>query len=209
MPELPDVTVTVTVEHLQARLAGDALERVRIAGPFLLRTVDPPLEAVFGKEVLGCRRLGKRIVIELAGDLFLALHLMIAGRLRWLAAGAAVPRKSGLAAFDFTRGTLLLIEASTRKRAALHVLRGEADVRALDRGGLEVLDSDLASFRAALAREPHTLRVYFGSRFVGPRPSESPQDKERRRSRMRRIRLGGATQDCGLAAGRSQNGLLK
>ncbi len=156
MPELPDVSVYI--ECLGSRIAGEWLERVRLASPFLLRTVDPPLSEIFGTRVVGLRRLGKRIVIELEGKRFLAIHLMIAGRLRWRPAGTKVPGKLGLAAFDFSSGTLLLTEASSRKRASLHLVRGEAALAALDAGGLEPLDADVGSFRAAVLRERHTLK---------------------------------------------------
>ncbi len=156
MPELPDVTVYL--DCLAPRVVGQRLERVRLRSPFLLRTVEPPLAAVFGSRVLGVRRLGKRIVLAMEDERFVVLHLMIAGRLRWRPAAAAVPGKLGLAAFDFAHGTLLLTEASAKKRAALHVLAGEAALAALDPGGLEPLDADLASFRAAVRRERHTLK---------------------------------------------------
>lgn len=156
MPELPDVTVYL--EALDRRVKGQALAKVRLASPFVLRTFDPPLSEAAGRRVLGLRRMGKRLVLELEGDLFLVVHLMVSGRFRWLAAGAAVPKKLGLAAFDFPNGTLVLTEASTRKRASLHLVRGEAQLRQFDRGGLEVLTASLADFRAALARESHTLK---------------------------------------------------
>ncbi len=156
MPELPDVTVYV--ECLAARIVDEPLLGVRLGSPFLLRTVEPPLAACNGKVVAGVRRLGKRVVIALEGGVFLAIHLMIAGRLHWRTAGVKLQRKLGLAAFDFSSGTLVLTEAGTKRRAALHVVGGEAGLRALDRGGLEVLEADLASFRAALARENHTLK---------------------------------------------------
>jgi formamidopyrimidine-DNA glycosylase len=156
MPELPDVSVYI--ECLAPRIIGERLERVRLASPFLLRTVDPPLSEIFGARVVALRRLGKRIVIELEGTRFLVIHLMIAGRLRWRPAGTKVPGKLGLAAFDFSSGTLLLTEASSRKRAALHLVRGEAALAALDAGGLEPLDADVESFRAAVLRERHTLK---------------------------------------------------
>jgi formamidopyrimidine-DNA glycosylase len=156
MPELPDVTVYI--DCLAPRVVGRQLDRVRLRSPFLLRTVDPPLSSVFGSSVRGLRRIGKRIVLAMDGDRFVVLHLMIAGRLRWRPAGSAVPGKLGLAAFDFANGTLLLTEASSRKRAALHVVAGEAALAALDPGGIEPLDADLASFRAAILRERHTLK---------------------------------------------------
>jgi formamidopyrimidine-DNA glycosylase len=156
MPELPDVVVYL--EALERRVAGQTLQRIRLASPFVLRSVDPPISQAHLKKVVGVRRLGKRIVFELEGDLYLVVHLMIAGRFHWKPAGAPVPRKLGLAAFDFPSGTLLLTEAGTKKRASLHLVRGEAALREHARGGLEVLDADLASFRAALARENHTLK---------------------------------------------------
>ena len=156
MPELPDVVVYL--EALRTRIEGRVLEGVRLASPFLLRSVDPPLSACAGRRVVGLRRLGKRIVIALEGDLFLVIHLMVAGRLRWKEAGAKVPGKLGLAAFDFESGTLLLTEAGSKKRASLHVAAGEAALAAHDRGGLEVLDADLTAFAEALRRETHTLK---------------------------------------------------
>jgi formamidopyrimidine-DNA glycosylase len=156
MPELPDVTIYI--EALQARIVGRHLERVRLASAFVLRSVDPPLAAAKGRQVVGVRRLGKRIVLALEGDLFLVIHLVIAGRLRWERHGARPPGKIGLAAFDFTNGTLLLTEASPKKRAALHLVRGEEGLAAHDPHGLEVLDSDPAGFRIALRREDHTLK---------------------------------------------------
>ncbi|HVE42392.1 MAG TPA: DNA-formamidopyrimidine glycosylase family protein [Planctomycetota bacterium] len=156
MPELPDIQVYL--EALDTRVKGRTLARVRIVSPFLLRTVDPPIEAVEGKKVLSLRRVGKRIVFGFDAELFLVLHLMIAGRLHWGEAGAKPNAKIGLASFDFGSGTLLLTEAGTKKRASLHVLRGEAALRSLDPGGLELLDSTLEQFRDALVRENHTLK---------------------------------------------------
>jgi formamidopyrimidine-DNA glycosylase len=156
MPELPDVAVYV--ECLERRVAGETLERVRLASPFTLRSVDPPLDAVAGRRVRGVRRLGKRIVLALEGDLFLVLHLMIAGRLRWRSRGAKPPGRNGLAAFDFSSGTLLLTEASRKRRASLHVVRGREALGAHDPGGLEVLESDLERFGEVLRRESHTLK---------------------------------------------------
>ncbi len=156
MPELPDVAVYVAC--LEPRVVGERLARVRLRSPFLLRTVDPPLGDVFGARVEGVRRLGKRIVLALEGERFLVVHLMIAGRLRWRPVGTRVPGKLGLAAFDFPSGTLLLTEASSKQRAALHVVTGAAGLAALDAGGLEPLEADRASFRAAVLRERHTLK---------------------------------------------------
>src|SRR5437016_3496571 len=135
MPELPDVTIYI--ERLEARIAGRRLERVRIANPFLLRTASPPISAAEGKKVVGLRRIGKRIVIALEGGLFLVLHLMIAGRLRWLDRGAKASGRIGLAAFDFADGTLVLTEAGTKRRASLHLVEGEAALAAMDPGGID------------------------------------------------------------------------
>jgi formamidopyrimidine-DNA glycosylase len=156
MPELPDLTVYL--ETIGAKTIGRAFERVRVASPFLVRTVDPPLKAVEGKKVLGLRRVGKRIVFVLEDHLFLVVHLMIAGRFKWRERGAPVPKKLGLAAFDLPEGTLLLTEASTKKRASIHVVRGEAALAALDPGGLEPMTASRDEFRAALVRESHTLK---------------------------------------------------
>jgi len=156
MPELPDITVYI--EALEKRVTGAPLERVRIGHPFPLRTAEPPLAAVAGKRVVGLRRLGKRIVFVLEDELFLVLHLMIAGRLHWREPGAALPGKRGLAAFDFAEGTLILTEAGTKRRAALHLVRGEAALAAHDPGGLEVLEAALPAFAERLAAESHTLK---------------------------------------------------
>jgi formamidopyrimidine-DNA glycosylase len=156
VPELPDVEVYV--DHLRRRVVGQPLEHARVASPFLVRSFDPPLRAAEGKRVQSVRRMGKRIVFELEGDLFLVVHLMIAGRLRWRERGAKVPGKLGLAAFDFPGGTLLLTEASSKKRASLHLLRGKAAVEALDPGGIEPLTASSAEFAEALRRENHTVK---------------------------------------------------
>jgi formamidopyrimidine-DNA glycosylase len=156
VPELPDVELYLFA--LGPRIVGAKLERVRLATPFLLRSVEPPLDAAIGQTVIGLRRIGKRIVWELEGDLFLVFHLMIAGRFKWRERGAVVPRKVGLAAFDFAGGTLLLTEAATKKRASLHVVQGEGALAALDPGGLEPMTSSVESFAAALGKESHTLK---------------------------------------------------
>ncbi|HEX9500061.1 MAG TPA: DNA-formamidopyrimidine glycosylase family protein [Thermoanaerobaculia bacterium] len=156
MPELPDVTVYV--EALQQRIVGQTLLRVRLASPFLLRTVEPAVAEFEGKDVLDVRRVGKRIVIEVEDELFIVIHLMIAGRFKWLPSGSKIPAKLGLAAFDFSNGTLLLTEAGSKRRASLHLVRGEAGVKALDPGGVEVLDIDLETFRSLMTRERHTLK---------------------------------------------------
>lgn len=156
MPELPDITIYM--EALASRLVGQSLERVRIPKPFLLRSVDPPISAAIGKRVTGVRRMGKRIVLELEDDLFLVIHLMIAGRLRWVPAGTKVPGKIGLAAFDFPNGTLILTEAGSKRRASLWLVRGETSLEQFERGGLEVLEADLEQFAQRLSRENHTLK---------------------------------------------------
>src|ERR1043166_1115205 len=152
MPELPDIVLYI--EARAARTRGKRLEAIRVASPFLLRTFDPPLDECVGKKVAALRRLGKRIVFALEGDLFLVLHLMIAGRLHWKEKHA----KIGLAAFEFENGTLVLTEAGTKKRASLHVLRGEAALRAHDPGGIQPMGASAEQFREALRRENHTLK---------------------------------------------------
>lgn len=156
MPELPDITVYI--ESLEKRIKGKTLERVRIVSPFLLRSVEPPISALEGRRLLDFRRLGKRIVFCFGDELFLVFHLMIAGRLHWKPAGAKIPAKVGLAAFDFPDGTLTLTEAGSKKRAALHVVRGEAALAAHDPGGLDVMSCKLSEFRKALREENHTLK---------------------------------------------------
>ncbi|HEX9054133.1 MAG TPA: DNA-formamidopyrimidine glycosylase family protein [Gemmatimonadales bacterium] len=156
MPELPDVVVYV--EALEQRILGRPLERVRIASPFVLRSVDPPVREAEGRRVVAVRRLGKRIVLALEGGLFVVIHLMIAGRLRWRPPGAKTPGRIGLAAFDFPGGTLLLTEAGSKRRASLHLVRGEAALAEFDRGGLEPLETSLAGFRDRLVSESHTLK---------------------------------------------------
>ena len=156
MPELPDITAYI--EALEPRVLRQPIQGVRLASPFVVRTFDPPISAVVGKQVVRIHRIGKRIAFELEGDLFLVFHLMIAGRLRWLDRGAKVPGKVGLAAIDFPYGTLVFTEAATKKRASLHLVRGRDAVREMDRGGIEVLDSPLPAFREALLRENHTLK---------------------------------------------------
>jgi len=156
MPELPDVTVYV--ERLEDRLAGRALQRLRLLNPFVLRSVAPPLDAVASRKVKGVRRMGKRIVFELEGALFLVLHLMIAGRLRWLAKDKKPPGRISLAALEFEDGTLIFTEAGTKRRASIHLVEGEAALAAMDPGGLEVLESGPEDFAARLKADRHTLK---------------------------------------------------
>jgi len=156
LPELPDIVVYI--EALEKRILGQTLDDIRVASPFLLRTANPPLQSAKGKIVRELRRIGKRIAIGLDDDVWLVLHLMIAGRLHWRARGVKVSRPRGLAAFDFPNGSLLLTEAGSKKRASLHLVAGEEGLRALDPGGLEVLNADLAGFTAALTSSNHTLK---------------------------------------------------
>jgi formamidopyrimidine-DNA glycosylase len=156
VPELPDVTVYV--EALHRLVAGRPLLALRVASPFVLRTADPPLAEAAGKVVREVRRLGKRIVLVLEGDLYVLVHLIIAGRLHLKPRGARLAPKVGLAAFDFPEATVVLTEASTRKRAAIHLVRGEAALAEFHRGGIDVMTADLAAFRDALVRESHTLK---------------------------------------------------
>ena len=156
MPELPDITAYIAA--LEDRILGQTLERVRLGSVFLLRTVDPPLSAVEGKTVLGLRRIGKRIAVGVEADLWLVLHLMIAGRLHWKPANAKIAGRNALAAFDFSSGTLTLTEAGSKRRASLYVVKGEEGLRSMDPGGIEIFSSDLDQFRAALSQENRTLK---------------------------------------------------
>ncbi len=156
MPEFPDVTIYI--ESLRRRIGGRALQKVRLASPFVLRSVDPPLQSIEGKPVAGFRRIGKQIVWEFEGQFFLVIHLMIAGRFHWKKPGAKAAGKIGLAAFDFPDGTLLLTEASSKKRASMHLVRGEAALIPFDKGGLEVFDATPDEFRRVLLSENHTLK---------------------------------------------------
>jgi formamidopyrimidine-DNA glycosylase len=158
MPELPDVTVYI--EALARRVLGARFQGLELGSPFLLRSIDPPPEELVGREVTELRRLGKRIVIGVEGALFLVIHLMIAGRLHWKPGPSrpSLPKKRGLARFDFSTGSVILTEAGSKRRASLHFVRGEPNLRLLHRGGIEVLESDLGAFRSALARENHTLK---------------------------------------------------
>jgi formamidopyrimidine-DNA glycosylase len=156
VPELPDITVYL--EALGSRIRGRALRRVDVVSPFLLRSVDPPLGACAGRRVVALRRIGKRIVIGLEDELFLVLHLMVAGRLQWREGAFTAARRRTLAAFAFENGTLLVTEAGTTRRASLHLVRGEAALAPFDRGGLEVLEASAAEFAARLKAEIHTVK---------------------------------------------------
>lgn len=156
MPELPDITVYV--ESLEDKVRGHVLQRVKLLNPFLLRTAVPPIASAEGRRVDGVERLGKRVVLALEGSLFLVVHLMIAGRLRWLAAGAKPPGKIALALLEFDNGSVVLTEAGSKRRASLHLLPDRAALQAMDPGGIDVLTADLATFSARLAAENHTLK---------------------------------------------------
>ena len=156
MPELPDVTVYI--EALARRVVGQPVERFRLANPFLLRTAVPPVSSAEGRRVVGLRRIGKRIVLALEGELFLVLHLMVAGRLRWLARGAKPPGRITLAVFEFPVGQLVFTEAGTKRRASLHLVQGESALAAMDPGGVEPLEADRTAFTARLKSENHTLK---------------------------------------------------
>jgi formamidopyrimidine-DNA glycosylase len=156
VPELPDITAYI--DALESRVLGERLNQVRIAGLFLLRTVDPPVTAVNGRNVVELRRVGKRIAFGLEGDLWLVLHLMIAGRLHWKPVGTPLKGRQNLAAFDFPNGSLTLTEAGTRRRASLHILRGETALQGLDPGGIDALKATPKAFREALVQENHTLK---------------------------------------------------
>lgn len=156
MPELPDLTVYL--EHIETRVGGERLTAIRLASPFLLRTVSPTVDEVVGRRLIGVRRLAKQLVLCLEDDFFLVIHLMISGRLQWGATGAAIPKRNGLAAFDFESGSVVFTEASRKRRASLKLVHGSADLAALDPGGLEVLAIDRATFAAQIERTNHTLK---------------------------------------------------
>jgi formamidopyrimidine-DNA glycosylase len=156
VPELPDILLYLRA--LEPRIVGQRVTTVRLASPFLLRSVDPPLSAIEGRRVVGLRRLGKRVVVEADGELFLVFHLMIAGRFRWKPSGTPIPGKVGLLALDLENGALILTEAGSKRQASLYVVQGEATLAQHDPGGLEVMDVDLAAFAEALRRRNHTLK---------------------------------------------------
>jgi formamidopyrimidine-DNA glycosylase len=156
LPELPDILIYI--EHLQKRLIAQTLEHIRIINPFLLRTAEPPLTALIGQTIIGLERLGKRIVFVFPDELFLVLHLMIAGRLHWREANCKIPGNVGLAAMDFNHASLLLTEAGTTRRASIHIFKGRESLQAFSQGGLEILESDLEAFKQRLRSENHTLK---------------------------------------------------
>jgi formamidopyrimidine-DNA glycosylase len=197
VPELPDIEVYV--DHLRRRVQAQPLQSLRVASPFLVRSFDPPISAASGRAVLGLRRMGKRIVFDLETDLHLVLHLMVAGRLRWKDRGAKVPGKIGLAAFDFPNGTLILTEASSKKRASLHLVRGEDALRALDPGGIEPLSSDVAAFAAALRRENHTVKRSLTDPHLFSGIGNAYSDEILWRAKMSPVRLTNALGDDEIA----------
>ena len=156
MPELPDIELYL--HALQSRIVGQRLDRIRVASPFLVRSFDPPIDQANGRKVIELRRLGKRLVWRLESDLFVVIHLMIAGRFKWLDRGAKIPGKVGLAAFDFDNGCLVLTEAGSQRRASLYLVRGETALAEHEPGGLEVMSASVEQFGAALTRENHTLK---------------------------------------------------
>lgn len=156
MPELPDIVVYI--EALESHVVGSTIENVRIGSPFVVRSVEPPISAIEGRRIDGASRLGKRIVLAADGDLYLVLHLMIAGRLRWKKRGVALPKKRGLVAFGFATGSLLFTEASTQQRASVHLVSGSEALAQFDHGGLEVLETNLEAFAGVITRENHTLK---------------------------------------------------
>ena len=184
MPELPDVTVYV--EAIERRIAGATLNRIRFLSPFVLRSVDPSPADVEGKRVEGVRRIGKRIVFALESDLFIVIHLMIAGRFRW---NEKPPGRIGLAVFEFSTGNLVLTEAGSKRRASIHIIRGEDELKKIDPGGLEVLDLPLDAFRAALTRERHTLKRTLTDPHVFSGIGNSYSDEILHRARLSPVQM--------------------
>ena len=193
MPELPDIVVYI--ENLESRIQGRTLERVRLLNPFVLRTAIPPISSAEGRKVLGLRRLAKRIVIGLEGDLFLVLHLMVAGRLRWLEGKARLPSRIALAAFEFDSGTLVFTEAGTKRRASIHLIQGEPAVNALHAGGMEVLESGQAAFAQRLKAENHTLKRALTDPHIFSGIGNAYSDEILHRARLSPIALTGTLGD--------------
>ena len=197
MPELPDITDYIRA--LEARLLGEPLLGVRRSSPFLLRSVEPPLSAFEGREVCEFRRLGKRIAFGFQGDLWLVLHLMIAGRLHWKPTGAEIPGKRGLAAFDFPQGSLILTEAGSKKRASLHALQGRDAMLAQHPGGLEILETEAAAFAAALRRENHTVKRALTDQRVFSGVGNAYSDEILHRARLSPIAMTSKLSDAEVA----------
>ena len=193
MPELPDVVVYI--EALERRILGRTLVAARLPSPFVLRTVEPPIAALYGRRLTQLRRMGKRIVLGFEDELFLVIHLMIAGRLRWGAPGAKAPGKIGLAAFDFDGGTLLLTEAGSKRRASLHVVAGTAALADFQRGGLEPLEASEADFGARLRLESHTLKRSLTDPRLFSGIGNAYSDEILHRARLSPLRLTGRLTD--------------
>ena len=187
MPELPDVTVYI--EALSERVLNQPIQKIRIGSPFVLRSFDPPISEAERKKVLGLRRLGKRIVFELEEDIFLVIHLMIAGRLHWKPKGAKIARRYGLAAIDFPGGTLLLTEAGTKKRASVYLIRGESALQEQNPGGLEIFDATLEQFRQKLTSENHTLKRALTDPHLFSGIGNAYSDEILHRARLSPVRL--------------------
>jgi formamidopyrimidine-DNA glycosylase len=194
MPELPDVTVYI--EALSERILNQPIQKIRIGSPFVLRSFDPPIGVAEGKRVLALHRLGKRIVFVLEDELFLIVHLMIAGRFHWKPKGAKLARRYGQAAFDFPNGTLLLTEAGTKKRASIHLVRGETALNEHDPAGLEVLDATLEQFKEALIRENHTLKRSLTDPHFFSGIGNAYSDEILHRAKLSPIRLTGKMTDA-------------
>jgi len=187
LPELPDITVYI--ESLEKRILGHTLEQIRITNPFLVRSVEPPIRDTTGKRVTEIRRIGKRIAIGLEDDLWIVIHLMIAGRFRWLARGAKVPGKIGLAAFDFDDGSLILTEAGSTRRASVTVVKGEEALQSIDRGGVEPLECSLEEFAEQLRKENHTIKRSLTDPTLFSGIGNAYSDEILHRARMSPLRL--------------------
>jgi len=187
LPELPDITVYI--ESLEKRILGHTLEQIRITNPFLVRSVEPPIRDTIGKRVTEIRRIGKRIAIGLEDDLWIVIHLMIAGRFRWLARGAKVPGKLGLAAFDFDDGSLILTEAGSTRRASVTVVKGEEALQSIDRGGVEPLECSLEKFAEQLRKENHTIKRSLTDPTLFSGIGNAYSDEILHRARMSPLRL--------------------
>ena len=197
MPELPDIALYL--EALAPRVLNRPLERLRVANPFLVRTPEPPVAVAEGRQVIALRRMGKRIVFALDRDLFLVLHLMIAGRLRWRDPRAPIPGKVGLAAFDFPTGSAILTEAGSKRQASLHVIEGAANLASLDPGGLEVLDSTLPAFAERLRRDNHTLKRALTDPHIFSGIGNAYSDEILHAARLSPMKLTGSLSDADVA----------
>jgi len=193
MPEYPDITVYI--ERLDALLTGQILEGVRLPDPFLLRTADPPVDVLEGRLVSGFGRIGKRIFCAFEDELYLVIHLMIAGRLHWKSSRVPIPRRGGLAALDFAHGSILMTESATRRQASWHVVEGRADLLAFNRGGLEVFEASPADFKEALKRESHTLKRALTDPRLLSGIGNAYSDEILHRARLSPLALTGALDD--------------